>query len=124
MVPVKLTVINRLICCLAVAVSLVVIYSPVSRGSTPVIERTTVADIAQAVAPAVVNIEVNQPIGRSAGVPLFDMPFGGMPGFDFFYNGQRLRPSPAVIRRRHPMYRSSNLTIRGLDSLFGKTAIS
>jgi S1-C subfamily serine protease len=94
MVPVKLTVINRLICCLAVAVSLVVIYSPVSRGSTPVIERTTVADIAQAVAPAVVNIEVNQPIGRSAGVPLFDMPFGGMPGFDFFYNGQRLRPSP------------------------------
>lgn len=54
-------------------------------------QPSTVADIAQAVAPSVVNIEVNQPITGALGVPLFEMPFGN---FDFFFNGQRMNPGP------------------------------
>lgn len=51
---------------------------------------TTIANIAERVAPAVVNIEVNQPImaGNMSGFP-----FGNLPdGFDFFFNGQRMSP--------------------------------
>lgn len=60
--------------------------------ATPIpIQPNTVADIAQAVAPAVVNIEVNQPITGALGVPLFEMPFGN---FDFFFNGRRVNPAP------------------------------
>jgi len=53
---------------------------------------TTIANIAEKVAPAVVNIEVNQPImiGNMNG---FNFPFGNVPdGFDFFFNGQRMNP--------------------------------
>lgn len=46
---------------------------------------TTIANIAERVAPAVVNIEVNQP------VQALNYPFGNLPdGFDFFFNGQRM----------------------------------
>jgi serine protease Do len=51
---------------------------------------TTIANIAERVAPAVVNIEVNQPFmaGNMNGFP-----FGNLPdGFDFFFNGQRMSP--------------------------------
>ncbi|MCC6981335.1 MAG: trypsin-like peptidase domain-containing protein [Candidatus Melainabacteria bacterium] len=51
---------------------------------------TTVANIAEKVAPAIVNIEVNQPFmtGNISGFP-----FGNIPdGFDFFFNGQRMNP--------------------------------
>ncbi|MCC6979879.1 MAG: hypothetical protein IT343_16295, partial [Candidatus Melainabacteria bacterium] len=51
---------------------------------------TTVANIAEKVAPAIVNIEVNQPFmtGNINGFP-----FGNIPdGFDFFFNGQRMNP--------------------------------
>lgn len=53
----------------------------------------TIADIASAAAPAVVNIEVDQQV--SANVPGFVMPFlgGNMPnGMEFFFNGQRMGP--------------------------------
>jgi S1-C subfamily serine protease len=46
---------------------------------------TTIANIAERVAPAIVNIEVNQPIQA------LSYPFGNLPdGFDFFFNGQRM----------------------------------
>ena len=46
---------------------------------------TTIANIAEQVAPAVVNIEVNQPVSNMSG---FNFPFGNIPdGFDFFFNG-------------------------------------
>jgi len=46
---------------------------------------TTIANIAERVAPAIVNIEVNQPIQG------LSYPFGNLPdGFDFFFNGQRM----------------------------------
>jgi serine protease Do len=53
---------------------------------------TTIANIAERVAPAVVNIEVDQPImaGNMRG---FNIPFGNLPdGFDFFFNGQKMNP--------------------------------
>lgn len=53
---------------------------------------TTIANIAERVAPAIVNIEVNQPImpGSMHG---FNFPFGNLPdGFDFFFNGQKMNP--------------------------------
>lgn len=62
---------------------------------------TTIANIAEQVAPAVVNIEVNQPVSNMSG---FNFPFGNIPdGFDFFFNGQRIDPrgeAPNVPRRR------------------------
>lgn len=58
------------------------------------ITSTTVANIAERVAPAIVNIEVNQPVPSLGGLPGFNFPFGNMPeGFDFFFNGQRM-PRP------------------------------
>ncbi len=46
---------------------------------------TTIANIAERVAPAIVNIEVNQPVRG------LNYPFGNLPeGFDFFFNGQRM----------------------------------
>lgn len=46
---------------------------------------TTIANIAERVAPAIVNIEVNQPVQG------LSYPFGNLPeGFDFFFNGQRM----------------------------------
>jgi S1-C subfamily serine protease len=54
----------------------------------------SIADIAEKVAPAVVNIEVQQEVAANPmqGMPL---PFGNMPGFgnmEFFFNGQRVTP--------------------------------
>lgn len=58
------------------------------------ITSTTVANIAERVAPAIVNIEVNQPVPSMSGMPGFNFPFGNMPeGFDFFFNGQKM-PRP------------------------------
>ncbi len=53
------------------------------------IESNTIADLAELVAPAVVNIEVNQIITQPV------MPFGNM---EFFFNGQRVRPQPQPDR--------------------------
>jgi len=51
---------------------------------------TTIANIAERVAPAVVNIEVNQPIMAGN---MGQFPFGNLPdGLDFFFNGQRVNP--------------------------------
>jgi S1-C subfamily serine protease len=62
-----------------------------SLASSIPIQASTIADITQAVAPAVVNIEVNQTITRpQLGIPLFELPFGN---FDF-YNGPGMRPPP------------------------------
>jgi len=57
----------------------------------------TFADIAQAAAPSVVNIEVDQQItNRLISMPGMDQPFGNLglpPGaFEFFFNGQRVNP--------------------------------
>ena len=57
----------------------------------------TVADMAEKVAPAVVNIEVDQKVSS----PMVSMPGFGAPGmpempfgnFEFFYNGQRVNPN-------------------------------
>lgn len=53
---------------------------------------TTIANIAERVAPAIVNIEVNQPI-MTGNLHGFNFPFGDLPdGFDFFFNGQKMNP--------------------------------
>jgi serine protease Do len=90
-VRLKKAAVNRLVSCLLVAFTFLLTNISIGLATTPPIDRNTVADIAQAVAPSVVNIEVNQPIVRSAGVPFFGMPFGN---FEFFHNGQRMRPNP------------------------------
>ncbi len=70
---------------------LAVVSSPFLSNTPPVqaigipIQSNTVADLAEAIAPAVVNIEVNQTITQPT------MPFMGTP-FEFFFNGQRVRP--------------------------------
>jgi S1-C subfamily serine protease len=61
--------------------------------------ENTIADMAEKVAPAVVNIEVDQKVNS----PLVSMPSFGVPGmpqgetpfgnFEFFYNGQRVNPN-------------------------------
>jgi serine protease Do len=56
----------------------------------------TIADIAEAVAPAVVNIEVEQEV-QSASLPNgIELPFGNLPfgNMEFFFNGQRVTPGP------------------------------
>lgn len=51
-----------------------------------------VADIAEKIAPCVVNIEVDQ---ETTGGPVINMPQGfQMPGMEFFFNGQRVTPGP------------------------------
>jgi serine protease Do len=60
----------------------------VKSGSIP-LTSSTIADIAEAAAPSVVNIDTDSP-GRK-------LSMGGMPfGFplDFFFNGQRVQPKP------------------------------
>jgi serine protease Do len=61
------------------------------------IQSNTIADISEALAPTVVNIEVNQAVAA----PTMNLPFfPGNPGqapfgnFDFFFNGQRVAPKP------------------------------
>jgi serine protease Do len=81
---------------LAIAVmALPVSLSVPAQASTAVpinIQANTVADIAQNLAPAVVNIEVNQFVAA----PTMNMPFfpGQMPFGEFFFNGQRVTPQP------------------------------
>lgn len=70
------------------------------------LETNTIADIAQSVAPAVVNLEVKQQVANPfATIPLFDMPFGDLPFGQFFYNGRRVNPPrgsmPPKVERRH-----------------------
>ena len=63
---------------------------------------TTIANIAERVAPAVVNIEVNQPI-NPASMQGFNFPFGNLPdGFDFFFNGQKMSPRGGGGTAPHP----------------------
>lgn len=51
-----------------------------------------VADIAEKIAPCVVNIEVDQ---ETAAGPMVNLPKGfQMPGMEFFFNGQRVTPGP------------------------------
>jgi Do/DeqQ family serine protease len=64
------------------------------------IKANTIADIAQGVAPSVVNIEVRRKDETSLanfGFPdFFDLPFGG--GAKFFYNGREINPnSPGFV---------------------------
>lgn len=56
----------------------------------------TIADMAQKVAPAVVNIEVDQKIAsQPMNMPQFNFPFGNVPGgMEFFYNGKKVTPGP------------------------------
>jgi len=52
-----------------------------------------VADIAEKIAPCVVNIEVDQ---ETQGGPIVNFPQGfQMPGMEFFFNGQRVTPGPS-----------------------------
>ena len=51
------------------------------------IQSNTIADLAQLLAPSVVNIEVDQEVTT----PVMNLPFGN---FDFFFNGQRVNPQP------------------------------
>jgi len=86
----------------------------ISLASVAALAPNTIADIAQAASPAVVNIEVDQPINLP-NFPFFQFPFGDMPNnpnFEFFFNGQRVQPpanlknppgTPAPVRKRHHM---------------------
>jgi S1-C subfamily serine protease len=81
-------------------------------ANVSVLAPNTIADIAQAASPAVVNIEVDQPINAPS-FPLFQLPFGDMPNspnFEFFFNGQRVQPpnlnrpgTPEPKLKRHNM---------------------
>lgn len=79
--------------CLATSTSYIYGTLPAEAVVQP-IQSNTVADIAEAVAPAVVNIEVNQEVSQ-ASFPMMQMPFG-MPfgNFDFYFNGQKVNPRP------------------------------
>lgn len=67
-------------------------YPAISETAPFSVQSNTVADIAAAVAPSVVNIEVNQSVPQGQGImPFFQAPFGN---FDYFFNGQRVRPTP------------------------------
>lgn len=62
-----------------------------------VLGPNTIADMAQAAAPAVVNIEVEQKVDTPlVNFPGFNFPFGNMEmpfgNMEFFYNGQRVSP--------------------------------
>jgi serine protease Do len=74
-----------------------------SPAAVSVLAPNTIADIAQAASPAVVNIEVDQTISAS-NIPFFQIPFGDLPynpNFEFFFNGQRVHP-PNLNRRGGP----------------------
>ena len=74
---------------LFIAVSTSLIGSPLlAQSINKPIASNTIADLAELVAPAVVNIEVNQTITQP-NMPFMGMPFGNM---EFFLNGQRVRP--------------------------------
>jgi len=85
--------------------------APNGLGQGGLLAPSTVADIAQAASPAVVNIEIDQP-GTAPSIPLFPF-FGNIPDnptFEFFFNGERVRPPktgeanpPLSVRKRHNM---------------------
>ncbi len=67
----------------------------------------TIANMAAAVAPAVVNIEVDSQV--ASGVPTGMMPFfGNMPGMEFFFNGQRVAPGSKGGRPNLPKIEKHN----------------
>lgn len=62
----------------------------------------SIADIAEAAAPAVVNIEVDKQIQSSSLGQMFGLPFDGFENFEFFYNGKRVSPDkqmPKFMRK-------------------------
>jgi len=63
----------------------------VKAGAIP-LTSSTIADVAAAVAPAVVNIDVNKSVSQSAMQMPPGFPFSG-PGFEYFFNGQRVAPN-------------------------------
>jgi serine protease Do len=68
--------------------------APVAGANLSALAPNTIADIAQAASPAVVNIEVNQAITRP-NIPLFQFPFGDLPNspnFQYFFNGKPVKP--------------------------------
>ncbi len=79
---------------MAAAVLNFAVSMPFAATAAPnVLSPNTIADIAQAVSPAVVNIEVDQEVSQPSMVPFLqfpDNPFGN--GLDFFFNGQRIQP--------------------------------
>lgn len=81
---------SNLFTCLAlIAISVSYAALPVQALVKP-IESNTIADLAETVAPAVVNIEVNQLVTQP-NMPFMGMPFGN---FEFFFNGERVNPTP------------------------------
>ncbi len=65
-----------------------------SQTAALMLGSTTIADIAEKVAPAVVNIEIEQQMTNPlAGLQGLDL--GNLPGnMEFFFNGQRVQPGP------------------------------
>lgn len=80
----------------------------------------TIADIAEAAAPSVVNIEIRHKddggSGRLPNLDLFDLPNFGGGNFRFFYNGREVSPSNPVPkyapRTRRPSATGSGFVIR------------
>lgn len=71
-----------------------------SQAAALMLGSTTIADIAEKVAPAVVNIEIEQQMSNPlAGLQGLDL--GNLPnGMEFFFNGQRVRPGAPGSRGR------------------------
>jgi len=68
-----------------------------SQAAALMLGATTIADIAEKVAPAVVNIEIEQKVSNPlAGLQGLDLPFGNLPfdKMEFFFNGQKVQPGP------------------------------
>ena len=70
-----------------------------NHGAAIMLGANTIADMAQAAAPAVVNIEVEQKVDSPlVNFPGLELPFGNMDSpfgkFEFFYNGQKVTPGP------------------------------
>lgn len=68
-----------------------------SQAAALTLGATTIADIAEKVAPAVVNLEIETKVANPlAGFPGIELPFGNLPfdKFEFFFNGQRVQPGP------------------------------
>jgi serine protease Do len=79
---------------LTVTLSNSFLFNTYTAQATPIaIQSNTIADLAEAIAPAVVNIEVNQIITQPV------MPFGN---FDFFFNGQRVNPQQQPQNKSAP----------------------
>lgn len=82
-----------------------------SQAASLTLGATTVADIAEKVAPAVVNIEVEQKAAQPlAGFPGMELPFGNFPfdNFEFFFEGRRAAPGPGGRGRLIPKLEKRN----------------